>query len=96
VTKIGGRGTSLVVTINRRSELRLLVKANDVPSSQIVVTLMMEALNSSYTSVLKRATRRNIFEGAIFIFTAVKTSKLKRTWIRIGNRIYFLFIIAIT
>jgi hypothetical protein len=41
------------------SVLRLLVTAN-VPSSPILVTLMMEAIHSSETSVLTRATRRNI------------------------------------
>jgi hypothetical protein len=39
---------------------RLLVTANIVPSLPILVTLMMEALRSSETSVLTRATRRNI------------------------------------
>jgi hypothetical protein len=38
---------------------RLLVTAN-VPSLPILVTLMMEALSSSETSVLTRATWRNI------------------------------------
>jgi hypothetical protein len=39
---------------------RLLVAASVVPSSLILVTLIKEALSSSETSVLTRATRRNI------------------------------------
>jgi hypothetical protein len=48
-----------------RSVLQLLVIANVVPNSPIVVTLMMVALSLSETSVLTSATRRAIPEDSI-------------------------------
>jgi hypothetical protein len=53
VTRIGELGTTLAAN----SVCRLLVAASVVPSSPILVTLMKEALGSSETSVLTRATR---------------------------------------
>jgi hypothetical protein len=40
----------------------VLVTTNVFPSLLILITLMMEVVRSSETSVLKRATRRNILE----------------------------------
>jgi hypothetical protein len=61
-TRIGKLETPLAVTRNR---CRLLVTANVVSSLPILVTLMMEALNSFETSVLTRAPRRNITDDGI-------------------------------
>jgi hypothetical protein len=64
VTRIGELQT-LAVTNNRRTLLRLLVNANVVLSTSILVALIVEAIRSSETSVLTRITRRNIQEDGL-------------------------------
>jgi hypothetical protein len=53
------------VALVRTYMVRLLVMADVVPSSPILVTLMMEALGSSGTSVLARPTWRNIPQDGV-------------------------------
>jgi UTP-glucose-1-phosphate uridylyltransferase len=67
VTRIGELGTISSVTGNRstlrrntRSVLQLLVADDVVPSSPILVTLMMKAIRSYDKSILTRAIGRNI------------------------------------
>jgi hypothetical protein len=62
-TRISELGTTSAIILH--SMHQLLVTANAVPSSPILVTLMTEALSFSETSVPAWATRRNIPEDGI-------------------------------
>jgi hypothetical protein len=65
VIRINELGTTLAETLLLRSMRRLLVTTDIVPSSTILVTVMMEELLSYGTSILTRATRSNIPEAGI-------------------------------
>jgi hypothetical protein len=65
VTRIGELGTAFV--------RRLLVTANIVASSPVLVNLMLEVLRSSETSVLIKTTQPNIPEDSTFLYTTTRS-----------------------
>jgi hypothetical protein len=63
-TDVSEELSASIIRVTRVGEL-ITTLANVVPSSPILVTLMMEALSSSGTSVLTRTTMPSIPEDAI-------------------------------
>jgi hypothetical protein len=94
-SKLSGNINNKTITIYivRTSSQHVSV-AKVVPSSLILITPKMEAILSSETLVLIRATRLSIAETEFFIGTAVKTSNLIQhypAWFCNGEVICYLW-----
>jgi hypothetical protein len=76
---------------------RLLVSADVVPSSPILVTLMKEALSSFETSVPTRATRRNKWQVCIWVGPGTALTEMllvpsEPAMIQVGSGRWLLYI----
>jgi hypothetical protein len=76
VTRIGELGTTLAVANDYSTLLTLLVTANVVSSLLILVTLMMEELRSSKTSIFQKPQGVTPLKTVFFILTELKSSNL--------------------
>jgi hypothetical protein len=70
--------TTSIIKVQKSGKL---VNANFVPSSLIISTLMMVAVHSSETSVLTRATRRNMPEDGIHRRDNLKSYIALTSWV---------------
>jgi hypothetical protein len=95
VTRVGELGTPLSSNRNRISQLlRLLLTANVIPSSPILVTLLKEAKYYSDTSVFTGVTRLNISEDGIIqsdrggckLLNSLLMEENQAVWV--GSRMY--------
>jgi hypothetical protein len=75
------------------SEIRLLVMANVVAISPILVTLMMKTIHSYETSVPTRAIRRNIPADGILHSHRRENLRSYKTLSSVGNKIRLVSLI---